>query len=99
MEAQRRANLAEIAKILQGTRPIDVGVLYSFAHTEQSVVQRGLGLYSLAFHCWVSSNEHLENKVEEKTVDIHSILTNIPYGILTITPDQSIHSEYSKFFR
>ena len=61
MEAQRRANLAEIAKILQGTRPIDVGVLYSFAHTEQSVVQRGLGLYSSAFHCWVSSNEHLEN--------------------------------------
>ena len=49
MEAQGRANLGEIAKILQETTPTDVGVLYCSAPTEQSVAQQCSGLHAQAF--------------------------------------------------
>ncbi|MBF0353315.1 MAG: Hpt domain-containing protein [SAR324 cluster bacterium] len=49
-------------------------------------------------------NEHLEEKVDErtrqlsqKTNDIVSMLENLPEGILTITTDYRIHHEYSRF--
>ncbi len=47
---------------------------------------------------------NLEQKVKERTVqlaeknrDIRTILANIKQGILTITPDLSVHPEYSQF--
>ena len=48
-------------------------------------------------HHVLSLNEHLEEKVEEKTRDIRSIMAHIPLGIFAITADHyKIHKDYSQ---
>jgi HPt (histidine-containing phosphotransfer) domain-containing protein len=43
-------------------------------------------------------NETLEERVEEQTRDIHSIMEHIPLGVFTIEGErQTIHKDYSKY--
>ncbi|MDB9786758.1 hypothetical protein OAB57_01520 [Bacteriovoracaceae bacterium] len=41
--------------------------------------------------------QNLQSGIEEKTKDIRSILNTIRLGIFTITPNNKIHPEYSKY--
>ena len=42
-------------------------------------------------------NANLENLVEDKTRDVHSILKNIHQGIFMVTPELTVHHEYSRY--
>ena len=56
-----------------------------------------IGLSIVAFNLMISKIEENSHLLRQKTADIHSMLQNMPQGILMITADNRIHPEYSAY--
>ncbi|CAK0759418.1 hypothetical protein CCP3SC1_300007 [Gammaproteobacteria bacterium] len=56
-----------------------------------------IGHSILAFNTMIAKIQESSALLKQKTTDLHTMLQNMPYGILTITNGNKIHPEYSSY--
>nr|WP_315428079.1 ATP-binding protein [uncultured Albidiferax sp.] len=56
-----------------------------------------IGKSLTAFNTMVEKIQQSSDLVKQKTADIQAMLHNIPQGILTVTPGNTVHPEYSSY--
>ena len=59
--------------------------------------QDEIGLSIMAFNVMLEKTQQSSELVKQKTADIQAMLHNIPQGILTLTPGNIVHPEYSSY--
>ncbi len=56
-----------------------------------------IGRSVIAFNIMIEKIQERSELLREKTADIHTMLQNMPQGILTITGENQVHPEYSAY--
>jgi len=68
-----------------------------FTHRLPIERQDEIGHSIIAFNTMIAKIQESSALLRQKTNDIHTMLRNMPYGILTITDGYTIHPEYSDY--
>ncbi|MDR3411706.1 MAG: Hpt domain-containing protein [Formivibrio sp.] len=83
--SRMQAMMSEIASSQDFTRRVPVGQMDEIGH---SIV---------AFNSMIAKIQESSEQLKQKTIDIQTMLQNMPQGILTITDGNKVHPEYSAY--
>ena len=75
----------------------EIATSQDFTHRVPVTRQDEIGRSILAFNAMIEKIQESSGLVKQKSADIQAMMHNIPQGILTLVPGNTVHPEYSSF--